>query len=471
MCSPGLSTHVDKPGFSVQLLSNYTLTLTMYHHFGILLLLLATAISTSANTSPRPKVPIMGWSSWNNYRINIHENLIKNQADAMVSSGMKNAGYQFINIDDGFFGGRDANGHLLSHPTKFPGGMKAVADYIHSKGLKAGIYSDAGANTCGSIYDNDSFGIGVGLLNHEEQDLTLMLKTWGYDFIKIDWCGGQVLGLDEKTRYTEIGRIVRRLRPDAVYNVTRWQYPGDWVKYTAESWRISGDIASNFGSVMHIVDLCEPLWIHCSPGHFNDMDMLQVGRGMTTDEDKTHFTMWCMMNSPLLAGNDLTSMNQTTIDILTNPEIIALNQDTLCYQARRLRDDGDKELWAKPMGSIGQGDVAVTLLNRSSSPQTIAFDLSEIGIDASSGYSIRDLWQRQTLSSSTTVTAQSFTRPGSWCSRASYRWDIHTQPSFYSSPWLELYHVGIRNRINISEQPTRCRPRWRWYPQPDGICL
>ena len=371
---------------------------TIFAAFGLATFLLVPAIAANGSASPpRPRTPIMGWSSWNHFHININEALIRGQADAMVVSGMKQAGYRYINIDDGYFGGRDKDGKLYCNPDKFPNGMKALADYIHSKGLKPGIYSEAGTDTCGSQWDKDTHGFGVGLYQHEEQDLTLMLKEWGYDFIKVDWCGGLRQRLSEQKQYTLIGGIVRRLRPDVVYNVCRWQYPGDWVINTADSWRISGDIAATFESVMHIVDQCEPLWAHCGPGHFNDMDMLQVGRGMTEDEDRAHFTMWCMMNSPLLAGNDLRKMNPATIAILTQPEIIALNQDPLCYQAHRLRKEGSSELWAKPLGKSDGGEVAVTLLNRSKLEVNMSFDLAEVGIDATREYSLRDLWQGKTL--------------------------------------------------------------------------
>ena len=372
---------------------------------------LALSLFARAETSPRPQVPIMGWSSWNHFRINIDEVMIREQADAMAGNGMKEAGYRFINIDDGFFGGRDENGDLFSYDLRFPSGMKSLADYIRAKGLKPGIYSEAGSNTCGSIYDKDPRGVGVGLYGHEERDLKLMLIDWGYDFIKVDWCGGLRQNLSEQEQYTKISEIVRRLKPGAVYNVCRWEYPGDWVKNVADSWRISGDIEPTFESVMHIVDLCEPLWKHSGPGGFNDMDMLQVGRGMTETEDRTHFTMWCMMNSPLLAGNDLRSMTPATLAILTHPELIALNQDPLAYQARRLRDDGDTELWAKPLGKADSGDVAVTLLNRGKESATISFDLTEVGIDTSYSYAIRDLWQRRNLDTASRQARRSFTVP------------------------------------------------------------
>lgn len=340
----------------------------------------------------KPQTPIMGWSSWNNFRVNINEDIIKAQADYMVSSGMASAGYSYINIDDGFFGGRDNQGNLLVHPERFPNGMKAISDYIHSKGLNAGIYSDAGINTCASQWDKDTIGVGSGLMGHDRNDLQLMLNDWNYDFIKVDWCGGDWLGLDEETRYTQIANIIKDIKPNTVYNICRWQFPGVWALQIADSWRISGDITNEFNSILHIIDLNADLWKYASPGHVNDMDMLQVGRGMSFEEDKTHFTMWCMMNSPLLAGNDLRSMSKETIEILTNSELIALNQDPLVYQARRLVDHGDLEVWAKPLISTMSGKVAVALLNRSDKAETISFNLNTIGINTSKGYSYRDLW-------------------------------------------------------------------------------
>jgi alpha-galactosidase len=341
------------------------------------------------------KPPLMGWASWNNYRVNINEDIIKAQADAMVDLNLTEAGYRFINIDDGYFGGRDSNGQILAHKERFPSGMKSMADYIHSKGLKAGIYSDAGINTCASWWDKDTIGAGMGLYGHDEQDLTLFLKEWDYDFIKIDWCGGQWLGLDEQTRYTEIGKIAREIKPSVIYNVCRWEFPGKWVTGVADSWRISGDITNTFESILKIIDLNADLWVYCSSGHYNDMDMLQVGRGMTYEEDKTHFTMWCMMHSPLLLGNDLTTMSVQTKEIVTNREIIGLNQSSFVYQARRLIDYGDLEVWGKPLVSTMSGHVAVALLNRTNKHQTISFELDSVGIDPLKGYDVKDLWTNE----------------------------------------------------------------------------
>lgn len=349
----------------------------------------------------KPQTPIMGWSSWNNFHVNINEEIIKAQVDYMVSSGMSETGYSYVNIDDGFFGGRDSKGNLLVHPERFPNGMKVISDYIHSKGLKAGIYSDAGINTCASYWGKDTIGSGSGLFGHDRKDLKLMLKDWNYDFIKIDWCGGDWLGLDEETRYTQIANIIKDIKPGTVYNICRWEFPGEWALQIADSWRISGDITNEFHSILHIIDLNADLWKHAAPGHVNDMDMLQVGRGMSYEEDKTHFSMWCMMNSPLLAGNDLRSMSDETISILTNKEIIALNQDPLVYQARRLVDHGAMEVWAKPLISTMSGKVAVTLLNRSDKTETISFDLTTVGLEASKGYNYRDIWAKKDFEATT----------------------------------------------------------------------
>lgn len=339
--------------------------------------------------------PIMGWSSWNYYHINIDEDIIKSQADAIANSGMKEVGYMFVNIDDGYFGGRDESGDLLVHKERFPLGMKALATYIHSKGLKAGIYSDAGINTCGSHWDKDSISVGCGLYGHDYQDLKKMLRDWDYDFIKVDWCGGDWLGLDVETRYTEISRMIHKLKPTTIFNICRWMFPGKWAVQVANSWRISGDISPSFESITQIIDLNADLWRFCGPNHYNDMDMLQVGQGMSYEEDKTHFTMWCMMVSPLLAGNDLTTMSEETLGILTNKDVIALDQDPLFYQARRLIDNGDLEVWAKPLIHTMSGRVAVTLLNRSAEAADIPFALNRVGLDASKGYTLCDLWSKE----------------------------------------------------------------------------
>ena len=274
--------------------------------------------------------------------------------------------------------------------------MKLLAEYIHSKGLNAGIYSDAGINTCASLWDNDTIGSGMGLYGHELQDLTLYLQDWDYDFIKVDWCGGEWMGLDEEVQYTHIAKLARSIKPSVIFNICRWQFPGIWATQIADSWRISGDIDNKFSSILAIIDLNADLWKYASYGHYNDMDMLQVGRGMSYEEDKSHFTMWAMMHSPLLLGNDLTQLSDETLEIITNKDIIALNQSNYVYQARRMVDYGDLEVWAKPLIDSMSGEVAVALLNRSNEPQPINFALEQVGLDASTGYTMTDLWSKET---------------------------------------------------------------------------
>ena len=343
---------------------------------------------------PAQNAPIMGWSSWNHFHINIDEKMIREQADAMISSGMYKAGYRFINIDDGYFGGRNSDGNLLIDTKKFPSGMRALTDYIHARKLKAGIYSDAGKNTCGSKYDNDPNGIGVGMYGHVERDCNLFFNDWKFDFLKVDWCGGDWMGLDEETEYTKIIHAVKSINPEIVFNICRWQFPGEWAIKLADSWRISGDIRENFSSILRIIDLNADLHQYSSPGHYNDMDMLQVGRGMTYDEDKTHFSMWCMMNSPLLAGNDLRDMTRETIEILTNKEIIALNQDKGFRQATRLLREGDIEIWVKPLGKAGK-QKAIAIMNRGEKTGQTALTPEKIGVSSTS--KLRDLWLHENI--------------------------------------------------------------------------
>ena len=253
-------------------------------------------------------LPVMGWSSWNTYRININDELIKKQADALVELGLKDAGYRYVNIDDGFFGYRDDDGNLHTHPERFPDGLGGLTAYIHSLGLKAGVYSDAGANTCGSIWDSDPNGVGVGLYGHEEQDADLYFNKWDFDYIKIDYCGaGQQLDLDERERYTTICDAIRRVsrRPVSI-NICRWAFPGTWAGNLADSWRISSDITLDWNSVKYIVSKNLYLSAFARGGHYNDMDILEIGRGLTPEEEETHFGLWCIMSSPLIIGCDLT---------------------------------------------------------------------------------------------------------------------------------------------------------------------
>ncbi|MFQ3578772.1 MAG: carbohydrate-binding protein [Bacteroidales bacterium] len=363
-------------------------------------LLITVNLVIFAQTTHKP--PAMGWASWNQFGVNINENIIKSQADAMVSSGLAAVGFQYINIDDGFFYGRNADGTLRINPTKFPNGMKYMADYIHSKGLKAGFYSDAGENTCGYQYSGQTNGAGVGLYGHDQQDCDLVFKTWGFDYYKVDYCGGLTLKLDEQTRYTAIKQAIVNTGRDVNYNVCRWQFPGTWVTKIADSWRMSRDInfvpgsTPNWDVIMEILDLNTFLAPYCSPGHYNDMDMLEVGRGLSFEEDKSHFTMWCILSSPLLLGNDLTKMSAQTKSILTNTEVIAINQDTTGLQAHLIQDNGaGLQVWAKNLNGRQSLERAVVLFNRSNTTASMTVKWSDLNLVGAA--SVRDLWAKTNL--------------------------------------------------------------------------
>ncbi|MEF9958725.1 MAG: glycoside hydrolase family 27 protein [Niameybacter sp.] len=354
------------------------------------------------NTYKKRLTPIMGWASWNHYHIDINEALFKRQIDALVETGLAEVGYTYFNIDDGFFGGRDENGYIKPHPERFPNGMKVISDYVHANGLKAGIYSDGGNNTCAHIYDNpdsNTDGVGVGLYGYDEQDLRMYLIDWDYDFIKVDWCGGLRMGLDEETRYTEIGKIIEKISEEkqshVIYNVCRWEFPGEWVVNVADSWRVSGDIGLYFDSVLKQIDAVKPLGKYHGPGHINDLDMLQVGRGLSYIEDQTHFAMWCMMSTSLMLGNDLTTISEETLSILKNTELIAINQDPACMQAILHGNEGDIEIWVKDLVGPSTCQKAIALLNRGNEDAEITVNWSELGFEGD--IKVRDLWAHQDM--------------------------------------------------------------------------
>lgn len=348
------------------------------------------------------KTPLMGWASWNCFFTDISEERMKEQARALVDTGLAECGYIYLNMDDGFFGGRAEDGTLQFHKERFPNGIKVVADYAHELGLRAGIYSEVGDNTCGHYYNKEGDnGKNVGLYGHEEQDLRMYLVENGFDFIKVDWCGGVRLGLDAEEQYTKIGRIIDKIRfdtnRDIVFNICRWQFPGPWVTKVADSWRTGADIAPVFSSVMHQLDMIKPLARYCSPGHVNDLDMMQIGNGLTYEEEKTHFVMWCMMSTPLMIGCDLTKIREETLAILKNKELIALNQDVACKQAFVIKEfrDGEGnllgEIWLKELGAADSKEKAIAFLNRSEETLNMGLLLEEAGLFGAVE-SCRDLW-------------------------------------------------------------------------------
>lgn len=360
------------------------------------------------------KPPVMGWSSWNAFMIDISDSTIMEQADLLVSTGLYDAGYDHVNVDDGFFGFRGSDGRMNCHPDRFPGGMKAVADHIHSLGMKAGIYSDAGNNTCGSVYNDDANGVGAGLYGHDVQDAELYFNEWGYDFIKIDYCGGQRLGLDERTRYERIREVVDSVahRPVEI-NICRWAYPGTWVSSAGDSWRISEDIRPYWASIRNIVSKNLYLSAYARDGRYNDMDMLVVGYdgnrppywrdsyGLTAQEEQTHFAMWCMMSSPLLLGCDLRGIPDSTLELITNPELIALNQDPLGLQARVVQRDGGAYVLVKDLLRKRGENRAVALYNPTDSPVDLKVPLELL--EYSGRVTLRDLCLREDAGSAEDV--------------------------------------------------------------------
>ena len=316
-----------------------------------------------------PKIrPLMGWSSWNTFGVKISEEIILETARAIATNGLKDAGYIYVNIDDGFFWGHGEDGILKFHPERFPNGMKPVVDGIHALGLKAGIYSDAGADTCGSMWDapdgnKEKGGVGGGLYGHDAADCKLHFNDLGFDFIKVDYCGGLRLKLDEKVRYTEIANAIKATgRTDVRLNICRWAFPGTWAADIAESWRTTGDIRANWGEVKKIINENLYLSAYSKPGHYNDMDMLEVGQlvgqmksvfgkhgdtGITPDEETTHFGMWCMLSSPLLIGCDVRSIPASSKALITNPYLLAMNQNDLGLQGYVVAKDGDAYILVK----------------------------------------------------------------------------------------------------------------------------
>lgn len=361
--------------------------------------LVGMALVAATGSAVAERAPLMGWSSWNTYGLEISEQLIKEQADAMVSTGLKDAGYQFINIDDGFWNGRAADGTLKIDTKKFPNGMRVVSDYIHSLGLKAGIYSDAGDNTCGS-QNREPYGLGVGLFRHEKEDCKTYFIDWNYDFIKVDYCGGINRNLDDKAQYTKIANAIKSCgRDDIQFNICRWAYPGTWVENIADSWRTTADIYDSWNSVAEILNENLYLSAYCRNGHYNDMDMLEVGRSMTDNEDRTHFAMWCIMSSPLLVGCDMRNMKQETIDLLTNTELIALNQDPLHLQAYVAYKSADCFVMVKDIEERFGMTRAIAVYNPGASARSVNLDLRKLELGGT--VELRDLVNREDLEPST----------------------------------------------------------------------
>ncbi|AUF82683.1 alpha-galactosidase [Tetraselmis virus 1] len=331
--------------------------------------------------------PYMGWSSWNDCGINVTEDRILDTANQLKKLGLFDLGYNFINIDDGFFSGRDSDGNIIVDPHKFPNGMRTVLQNIKSQGFKTGIYSDAGKHTCGYFHDHHQEGKYCGLEGHDEQDIDTYLVNWDCDLLKVDWCGGW-MRLNKKNRYTEISEIIRRRKPDAIYNVCCWQWPGQWVTEVADCWRIAPDLQPKFSSIMDTLHAAKNLNQYSSVSKWNDLDMLQVGNGMTLEEDRSHFTMWAVMNTPLVLGTDLSRITPDLLDIISNKEILDLHKDPLGKPAVKVKTSNDVSIWSKPL--VGNRNAFV-LLNESPGIRMVQLPV------ASRIKQLRDVWNKTNI--------------------------------------------------------------------------
>ena len=377
----------------------------MRHYSSIIIALAAILASSCCERPQGVKPPLMGWSSWNAYMVDISDSIITHQADLMVEKGLKEAGYRYVNIDDGFFGYRDERGYMVPHPERFPKGpegMRALVDHIHSLGLKAGIYSDAGDNTCGSSYNHDLNGLGAGLYGHDVVDAERYFNEWDFDFIKLDYCGGQNLKLDPEERYREIRRVIDSVATRHIrINVCRWNFPGTWVNGIGDSWRISADIRPVWKSIKYIVGKNLYLSAYAGNGNYNDMDMLAVGYnikpspfweeglGLSYTEEEAHFGIWCIMSSPLLLGCDIEYIPEETMKIITNPELIAINQDRLGLQAHVVQHVGETYVFAKDIIEKWGNTRAVALYNPADT--SMRFTLTPEEIEMTGTLTVRDL--------------------------------------------------------------------------------
>ncbi|HWZ96539.1 MAG TPA: glycoside hydrolase family 27 protein [Candidatus Dormibacteraeota bacterium] len=342
--------------------------------------------------------PPMGWNSWNKFGCNVSEDMIKSMADAMITSGMKDSGYQYVVIDDCWQVSRDENGFIVADPQRFPSGMKALADYVHSKGLKFGLYSDAGKKTCAGR---------PGSQGHEFQD-AIQYARWGVDYLKYDWCNTDTRNAQEA--YSTMRDALSATKRPIVFSMCEWgtAKPWQWAQDVGNLWRTTGDIQDHWegkqkwpdgnccsNGMLDIVDQQAGLEGAAGPGHWNDPDMLEVGNGgMTTLEYRSHFSFWCLLAAPLIAGNDLRSMTPEIQAILTNKEVIAVNQDTLGMQGRRIRKDGDKEVWMK---QLKDGSRAVILFNRGKTEAEVSVSWTDLGYPEHVSASVRDLWAGKDL--------------------------------------------------------------------------
>jgi len=349
----------------------------------VVLIFMSANLMGAAQDTPLARTPPMGWNSWNHFACEVSDRVVRAQADAMVRSGMKAAGYTYVLIDDCWEGQRDAEGYI--HPNaKFPN-MKALADYVHARGLKIGIYSSPGPKTCGGY---------EGSYGHEERDAQTY-AAWGIDYLKYDLCSYDGMG-DQIVAYGKMGDALKKTGRPIVYALCQYGMERGWrwaASVGGNLWRTDDDIRDNYYTMAQFGFGQNGLEKYAGPGHWNDPDMLEVGNGgMTEDEYRTQMSLWCLLAAPLIAGNDLTRMPPATLAMLTNPDVIAVDQDPLGAQGRRVSQEGDLEVWMKP---LADGSKAVGLFNRGWGAMPVTVDFRSIGLGDSAAVS--DLWSRTDL--------------------------------------------------------------------------
>ncbi|MFD0404364.1 NPCBM/NEW2 domain-containing protein [Kitasatospora sp. NPDC127116] len=358
----------------------------------------ATAPPAAAVENTLARTPQMGFNNWNSThcRAEFDESMVKGIADLFVSQGLKEAGYTYVNLDDCWaLPVRDAAGNLVPDPVRFPNGIKAVADYVHSKGLKFGLYSSAGTSTC----DVPGFPGGLG---HEQQDAN-QWASWGVDYLKYDNCNN--LGLDAKQRYTAMGEALKATGRPILYSICEWgsNQPWTWAEPLGNSWRTTGDISDSWSSMIAIAHANQALAPYAGPGHWNDPDMLEVGNGgMTDTEYRTHFSLWAEMSAPLLIGSDLRTASPATLAILKNTDVIAVDQDPLGAQGTVIADSDGLVVMSKP---LADGSRAITLTNETTTPRTVSTTAAAAGIGGAHSYTVKDLWSKETTTSHGAISA------------------------------------------------------------------
>ena len=341
--------------------------------------------------------PQMGFNNWNLTQCGsqFNEAFVKGIADTLVSTGLKDAGYQYVNLDDCWAqSSRDSKGNLVPDKTRFPNGIKAVADYVHSKGLKFGLYTSAGTKTCNKA------GF-PGALGHEKQDAALW-ASWGVDYLKYDNCNNQ--GQDAKKRYTAMRDALAATGRPILYSICEWgqNQPWTWAGPVGNSWRTTGDINDSYSKMLSIYKANIKLGKYAGPGHWNDPDMLEVGNGgMSDTEYRTHFTLWAMMSAPLLIGSDIRKASSATLTILRNSDVVALDQDVKGVQGNEISSANGLHVIRKPLAN---GDTAVALFNETGKTAKISTTLSAIGV-SSGTHSLTDLWSKAASSTTGTISA------------------------------------------------------------------